>query len=84
MAQESVRIILVRIDEKIKAMDEKLDIKISEVKDDTLYLRGNNTRQWQAIDENTKKTAQIKPIWWVIGFLWAAMAIAGAVASILK
>ena len=84
MAQESVRIILVRIDEKIKAMDEKLDIKISEVKDDTLYLRGNNTRQWKAIDENTKKTAQIKSIWWVLGFLWAVIAIAGAVATMLK
>ena len=81
---ETTRIILARIEERVKSLDEKIDIKIAEIKEDTLYLRNNNTKQWQAIDENTKKTAQIKPIWWVIGFLWAAMAIAGAVASILK
>ena len=81
---EKVRIILARIEERIKSLDEKINIKIADIKEDTLYLRNNNKRQWEAIDENTKKTAQIKPIWWVIGFLWAAMAIAGAVASILK
>ena len=83
MAQ-TVRIILARIEERVKSLDEKIDSRIAEIKEDTLYLRNNNKNQWQAIDENTKKTAQIKAIWWVLGFLWAAIAIAGAVASIMK
>ena len=81
---ETVRVILARIEERVKSLDGKIDMKIADIKEDTLYLRNNNKNQWQAIDENTKKTAQIKAIWWVLGFLWAAIAIAGAVASIMK
>ena len=81
---ETVRIILARIEERVKSLDEKIDIKIADIKEDTLYLRSNNTKQWQAIDENSKKMAQIKSIWWVLGFLWAVIAIAGAVATMLK
>ena len=79
---ETVGIILARIEERVKSLDEKIDIKIAEIKEDTLYLRNNNKNQWQAIDENSKKTAQIKPIWWVLGIICAT--IGGIVTILLK
>ena len=79
---ETVRIILARIEERVKSLDEKIDIRVREIKEDTLYLRNNNKNQWQAIDENSKKTAQIKPIWWVLGIICAA--IGGIVTILLK
>ena len=81
MAQ-TVRIILARIEERVKSLDEKIDIKITDIKEDTLYLRNNNIKQWQAIDENSKKTAQIKSIWWVLGIICAT--IGGIVTILLK
>ena len=79
---ETVRVILARIEERVKSLDEKIDIKIAGIKEDTLYLRNNNIKQWQAIDENTKKMAQIKPIWWVLGIICAALG--GIVTILLK
>ena len=76
---ETVRIILARIEERVKSLDEKIDMKIADIKEDTLYLRNNNKRQWEAIDENTKKTAQIKSIWWVLGIIFAALGGIGAI-----
>ena len=76
---ETVRVILARIEERVKSLDEKIDIKIAGIKEDTLYLRNNNKRQWEAIDENTKKTAQIKSIWWVLGIIFAALGGIGAI-----
>ena len=60
---ETVRIILARIEERVKAMDEKIDSKIADIKEDTLYLRNNNRRQWEAIDENTKVTGFLLKIY---------------------
>ena len=79
---ETVRVILARIEEKIKALDEKVEIKISDIKEDTFYLRSNNKKQWEAINNNTKKTAQIKSIWWVLGIIFAALG--GIVTVLLK
>jgi len=69
--------LLARIDERTEQTQKDID----EIKQSIRNIEKNNVNQWKAIVES--KTG-IKNLWWAVGFTWAVIAIASAVAGIMR